>query len=175
MPPLSRFIQYYALMQGVQREYLTDTVAAIHYHNGVEFLPTSRALAEDSQKSGRIRVRYSRGLTVHVNYNAEKSWSVESGGRRYELPPFGWLIEKPDSILAYSALVSGKRRAGVDQHRGITGQFGGGRDPLHVGAQVRQFLFEGAVSAGQQGGALQWRRRAHGVLQQALQQQPAHG
>ena len=109
VPPLSRFIQYYALMQGVQREYLTDTVAAIHYHNGVEFLPTSRALAEDSQKSGRIRVRYSRGLTVHVNYNAEKSWSVESSGRRYELPPFGWLIEKPGAILAYNALVGGKR------------------------------------------------------------------
>ncbi|MDD4872062.1 MAG: hypothetical protein PHR77_16010 [Kiritimatiellae bacterium] len=108
-PPLSRFIHYYAVMQGVQREYLTDTVTEISYHNGTEFVPTSRALIEDSQKLGRLHVRYTRGLTVHVNYNAEKPWTVEYSGRSYELPPFGWLIMKPDVILAYSALVNGKR------------------------------------------------------------------
>jgi len=143
VPPLSRFIHYYAVMQGVQREYLTDTAAEISYHNGSEFVPTSRALIEDSQKLGRVRVRYSRGLTVHVNYNADKLWTVEcdafgvgadvrrrSGGvadnredgrlltsaptelrdrRRFQLPPFGWLIVKPREILAYSALVGDKR------------------------------------------------------------------
>lgn len=109
VPPLSRFIHYYAIMQGVQREYLADTVTAIHYHNGVGFMPTSRALAEDSQKLGRVRVRYSRGLVVHVNYNADKPWKIECDGRSYELPPFGWLAIKPGEILAYSALVDGKR------------------------------------------------------------------
>ena len=109
VPPLSRFIQYYALLQGVQHEYLTDTVAGIHYHNGTEFLPTSRALVEDSQKLGRVRVRYSRGLTVHVNYNADQPWVLESGTRSYELPQYGSLIAKPRSILAYSALRNGHR------------------------------------------------------------------
>jgi len=109
VPPLSRFIHYYAMMQGVQREYLTDTVAGIHYHNGVEFVPTSRALEEDSQKLGRVRVGYSRGLVVHVNYNTDKPWMIEYGGRSYELPPFGWLAIKPGEILAYSALAGGKR------------------------------------------------------------------
>jgi hypothetical protein len=108
-PPLARFIHYYAVMQGVQREYLTDTANEIRYHNGTDFLTTSRALAEDSQKLGRVRVRYSRGLTVHVNYNAEKPWIVQNDGRTFELPPFGWLILKPGEILAYSALAGGKR------------------------------------------------------------------
>ena len=108
-PALARFIHGYALMQGVQREYLTDTVAEISYHNGTDFVPTSRALQEDSQKRGRVRVRYSRGLTVHVNYNPQEAWVIELDGRRYELPPYGWLIVKPGEILAYSALVAGKR------------------------------------------------------------------
>jgi hypothetical protein len=108
-PPLSRFIQYYATMQGVQREYLTDTASEISYHNGADFVPTTRALAEDACKLGRVRVRYSRGLTVHVNYNPEKTWKVEVEKRVYELPPFGWVIVKPGEILAYSALIEGRR------------------------------------------------------------------
>jgi len=104
-PPLSRMIQLYALMQGVQEEYLTDTVAEIHYHDGKTFLPTSPALLNDTQKLGRVRVRYTKGLVVHVNYNAKENWKVEE----YELPPFGWLIEKPGAILAFSALVGGRR------------------------------------------------------------------
>lgn len=109
VPPPARFIQFYALMQGAQSEYLTDNVAEIRYHNGSEFVTTSRALQDGSQGLGRVQVRYSRGLTVTVNYNAERPWVVESGGRSYELPPYGWLVEKPGAILAYSALVHGQR------------------------------------------------------------------
>jgi len=104
MPSLSRLIHLYALMQGIQTEYLLDTVVEIAYHNGTAFVPTSRALLDDTQKLGRVRVRYSKGLTVIVNYG-ETSW--RTGG--YELPPFGWLITKPDSILAFSALQNGSR------------------------------------------------------------------
>ena len=109
IPRLSRFIHTYALFQGVQREYLTDTVAAIHYHDRRHFVSTSRALAEDSQKLGRVRVRYARGLVVHVNYNPDTPWTVVCDGRSFELPPYGWLIVKPGNILAYSALVNGHR------------------------------------------------------------------
>lgn len=108
-PPLSRFAHYYALMQGVQSEYLTDTAAEIGYHDGTALVPTSQALAEGSQQLGRVHVRYSRGLCVWVNYNAEKPWAVEASGRTFELPPYGWLIEKPNEILAYSARVDGRR------------------------------------------------------------------
>jgi len=105
MPPVSRMIHLYALMQGVQTEYLTDTVSEIHYHDGRKLVTTSQALFDDTQKLGRVRVKYSGGLVVHVNYNAERSWSVEG----YELAPFGWLIVKPGKILAFSALVDGRR------------------------------------------------------------------
>jgi hypothetical protein len=109
VPPPARFVHYYALLQGVQSEYLTDTASDIRYHNGTALLSTSQALIEGTQALGRVQVRYSRGLTVSVNCNATQPWVVESGGRTYELPPYGWLIEKPNTILAYSALVQGKR------------------------------------------------------------------
>ncbi|MBT3376425.1 MAG: hypothetical protein HN742_41880 [Lentisphaerae bacterium] len=104
LPPLSRMIHLYALMQGIQTEYLLDTAAEIAYHDGTTFVSTSQALLNDTQKLGRVRVRYSRGLTVTVNYS-ETAWHVDG----YELPPFGWLISKPESILAFSALLDGRR------------------------------------------------------------------
>lgn len=109
VPPLARIIHYYALMQAPQREYLTDTVAEISYHNGEEFLRTSEALATDAHRKGRLRVRYSRGLVVHVNYSAAENWDIDWDGRRFTLPPYGWLIAKPGVLLAYSALVKGSR------------------------------------------------------------------
>lgn len=105
LPPLSRMIQLYAMMQGVQKEYLTDTVAEIRYHDGARFVSTSEALHNDILKLGRVRVRYSKGLTVTVNLNAEQIWRVGE----YELPPFGWLIEKPGEILAFSTQIDGRR------------------------------------------------------------------
>ncbi len=109
VPPMARAIQYYATMQGVQREYLTDAVAEISYHNGAAFLSTSRALLDDTAKLGRLRIRYSRGLVVYVNYNEKSTWTVQSGGVTYDLPPYGWLIEKSGEILAFSALMNGAR------------------------------------------------------------------
>ena len=105
VPPLSRMIHLYALMQGLQVEYLPDTVAEISYHDGEGFVDTSQALLADTQKLGRVRVGYSGGLTVHVNYNGNQPWHVEG----HELPPFGWLAVKTGGILAFSAVVDGSR------------------------------------------------------------------
>jgi hypothetical protein len=69
LPRQSRLIELYALLQGLQKEYLTDTVTAIMYHDGVHYLPTSQALADGAYVRGRVCVRYSRGLRVQVNYN----------------------------------------------------------------------------------------------------------
>ncbi|MCX7598069.1 MAG: hypothetical protein N2512_04290, partial [Armatimonadetes bacterium] len=109
LPPLARLIHYYALMQAPQREYLTDTAAEISYHNGERFLGTSEALATDAHLRRCLRVKYSRGLVVHVNYNATENWEIDWDGRRFTLPPYGWLIAKPGELLAYSALVGGSR------------------------------------------------------------------
>ncbi len=108
-PPVNSIIQYYALMQGPQQEYLTDTAAEISYHDGERFLPTSQALQADAHKLGRVRVVYSRGMTVTVNLNPEQDWVVSQDGADYTLPPYGWVISKPGKILAYSASVGGQR------------------------------------------------------------------
>ncbi|MFA5864868.1 MAG: hypothetical protein WC975_09285 [Phycisphaerae bacterium] len=108
-PKFSRLLQFYCLMQGIQKEYLPDTVTLIQYHNGSEYLPSSKALADDSYRQGRVCVRYKRGLRVQVNYNKDKNWQVEVEGIKYDLPPFGWVIDKPREILAFSALINGKR------------------------------------------------------------------
>lgn len=108
-PPMSAITQYYALMQGPQQEYLTDTVAKINYHDGERFLPTSQALQTDAHKLGRVRVVYSRGMTVTVNLNPEQEWTVSQDGGDYVLPPYGWVITKPGEMLAYSATVDGSR------------------------------------------------------------------
>jgi len=110
VPKLSRFIQLYCLMQGIQKEYLTDTVDCIEYHNGEKYLRSSQALMDGSYTQGRVCVRYKRGLRVQVNYNKEKNWIVDVNGTDdYELPPFGWVMDKPGEILAYSAMMGGKR------------------------------------------------------------------
>jgi hypothetical protein len=113
-PPMQDTIQYYALMQGLQTEYLADDAVSIEYHNGEHFLPTSAALAEGAHLEGRVRVRYSRGLTVTVNLSPEKEWTVNQDGTEYRLPPYGWVISKSPSVLAYSALVGGSRVDYVD-------------------------------------------------------------
>lgn len=113
-PPMQVIMQYYALMQGLQSEYLPDTVQTIEYHDGQRFLPTSAALQADAAKRGRVRVTYRRGLTMTVNLNPTEPWTVAQDGQTYELPPYGWVAGKPGSILAYSALVEGKRLDYVD-------------------------------------------------------------
>lgn len=109
IPPPARVIQLYAMMQGVQREYLADSVKSIEYENGSTFLSTSEALRTGAVELGRLRVEYSQGLVLYVNYNRDKPWTVTGSNRSYDLPPFGWLIEKPAEVLAYSALVDGHR------------------------------------------------------------------
>lgn len=110
-PPMSRFIQSYALMQGLQREYLPDAVVKIEYHDGQQFLPSSAALQKDAHKAGRVRVTYQGGMVVTVNFNPEQEWAVAQDGTQYVLPPWGWVISRSgkDPVLAYSAMVDGKR------------------------------------------------------------------
>ena len=105
MPRLARMIHLYALMQGLQKEYLTDGPVDIAYHNGTDFTSTSTALLDDTQKLGRVRVKYFGGMTIRVNYNADTKWAVDG----YALPPFGWLVTRTDKVLAFSALLEGER------------------------------------------------------------------
>lgn len=115
-PTLARTIHYYCLLTGPQREYLPDTVAGIHWYSEADsaYVSTSDALRSGVRDQGRLRVTYSKGLAVYVNYNREHTWRVSVEGREYVLPPFGWVMRKPGEILAYSALVDGRRVDYVD-------------------------------------------------------------
>lgn len=110
-PPMQRSIHYYALMQGLQKEYLPDQAAAISYHDGTRFLPTSQALLADAHRRGRVRVEYRGGLVVTVNLNPEEPWTVAQADREFVLPPYGWIASRTrgEPILAYSASVDGQR------------------------------------------------------------------
>ena len=112
-PPMARSIHYYALMQGVQKEYLSDEVARIEYHDGKSFVTTSQALQTDAHQRGRVRVTYRRGLVVTVNLNPLQEWNVTQAGQQYLLPPYGWVISRGESksptVLAYSAIIGSQR------------------------------------------------------------------
>jgi hypothetical protein len=108
-PPMQTIIQHYALMQGLQCEYLADDVVSIEYHNGERFVSTSEALLAGDHHRGRVRVRYREGLTVTVNLHPENEWTVIQDEAEYQLPPYGWVISKAPQILAYSALINGAR------------------------------------------------------------------
>ncbi len=108
-PPMHRMIHYYAMLQGPAQEWLTDTVAGIERHDGERFVSTSEAIRRDLLGIGRIRIAYSRGLVVCVNYNHEEPWTVELDGRSYVLPPMGWAAAKPGEIESFSALIDGRR------------------------------------------------------------------
>lgn len=109
IPPLERTIQLYASMQGLQKEYLTDTVAAVDYHRAGQFEPAGMAFASGGIDLGQVRIRYSRGLTLWVNHHPTETWTVAVRGRRLELPPYGWAADKPGELFAYSALEDGVR------------------------------------------------------------------
>jgi hypothetical protein len=112
-PPMARSIHYYALMQGLQREYLADVAARIEYHDGRALVPTSQALRTDSYRRGRVRVTYRGGLVVTANLNPAEEWKVTQAGQTYLLPPYGWVISRgtgeAPAVLAYSAIVDGQR------------------------------------------------------------------
>ncbi len=110
-PALARTIHYYALLSGPQEDYLPDTVADIDWYSddAGEFATTSEALQTGVREAGKLRVSYAGGQVVHVNYHPEDTWRLTVDEREFLLPPYGWLITKPGEILAYSALVEGRR------------------------------------------------------------------
>jgi len=115
-PSLSRTIHYYSLLSGLQADYLPDTVSSIDWHSEADdkFVPTGEALRTGVRDDGRLRVTYSGGLTLWVNYNPDSQWQLTAAGRQFTLPPYGWVVHKPGEMMAYSALMDGRRVDYVD-------------------------------------------------------------
>ncbi len=115
-PALARTIHYYALLSGPQEDYLPDTVADIAWYSAEtgKFVSTSEALQTGVREAGKLRITYAGGQAVCVNYHPDETWKLMVDGREFLLPPYGWVISKPGEILAYSALVEGRRVDYVD-------------------------------------------------------------
>lgn len=101
-------IKYYYMIQQLQSRYAMVKVDKIRYWDGSQLLPTSQALARDIVKRNQVYVRYANGLEIFVNCNAKENWTVEANGKKYLLPPSGF-VACCDDLLEYSALLDGHR------------------------------------------------------------------
>ena len=72
--------------------------------------PTSAALVNGAARRSQLRITYSDGTVVAVNGNRTENFSVEVGGRIYELPPNGWRAETADrSVVSFCGIENGVR------------------------------------------------------------------
>ena len=105
--------RYYYLMQQLQSRYIMTPVREIRYHHQGRLYTTSEALKVDANRSNQVRVRYSNGLDVAVNTNAQERWQVEIGGDRRDLSPYGWAAAA-EGFVEYCTEVDGRRIGYVD-------------------------------------------------------------
>ncbi|MCP4640968.1 MAG: hypothetical protein GY851_11070, partial [bacterium] len=103
-------LKSYYLLQALQQRYAMIPVESIGYFGGEEVVDTSAALVSDAYKRGQVFVEYENGLEVWCNLSFNHDWFVfPEGWRPYVLPPGGFLAYREGDILAYSAVVDGRR------------------------------------------------------------------
>ncbi len=103
---------YYSVQQ-VHARYAQQAAASIRYHDGQgNLLDTSAAVATGAYRRSQVVTRYADGLTVWVNGHTADPWPLPAR----TLPPNGWYVqsEEGDELLAFSALVDGRRADYVD-------------------------------------------------------------
>jgi hypothetical protein len=79
-----------------------------------EMLTTSEAIASDAYLDGQVHVRYRNGLEVWANGSWDKEWVIEVDGKRYMLPPSGFVCRMPGKLFSCSAVVDGARREYIE-------------------------------------------------------------
>ena len=98
----------YYMLQQLQSRYIMQKPLSIRYGSGDATISSSEAFLNDCWKDGRLQVQYDNGLTVWVNGNADKPWTVQHQQVKYTLPAFGWLAAQ-DGFITGSILQDGKR------------------------------------------------------------------
>ena len=105
----------YFMMQQIQKRYIMEHVEDISYYDGSKLVSTSDAIRSGVYADNMLRIRYKNGLTIYVNCNWDKkSWTIEDGGVKYELPSGGWYAKQGSDFTEYSATVDGRRLDFVD-------------------------------------------------------------
>ncbi len=100
----------YYMLQQLQSRYLMEPVAEIRYGTGSRLAGSSEALRTGAWKQNRLYLKYANGLQVWVNGNEQTAWTVAHAGRKYTLPPFGWLAAQGRDFVTASALADDGKR-----------------------------------------------------------------
>lgn len=99
---------YYSLQQ-LQSRYLMEKPETIRYSGAKGLISSSEAFLSGEWKRSQLQIRYENGLEVWVNGNKKENWSLDLNGKRYLLPPFGWLAIQGEEFLSGSLLEGGRR------------------------------------------------------------------
>jgi len=137
-------IEYY-LLQPLQSQYLPADPVNIRYRSGNQMIALSQAIhAGLDFVNAQVQVIYTNGLELFVNRHQSETWTVNAGGRTFDLPPSGWVAVNPSfptdlrspggfgslnivtDFLEFSALLPDGSRA--DYVRSPAGVFARSRD-----------------------------------------------
>jgi hypothetical protein len=95
-------IRRYAFLQPLQDSYSMIPLNEIAYFDGVNYCTGSEAIKKDLISAPQIRLNYSSGLMVYVNFS-ETPWKIDYEGQAYQLPKHGVLAGMPGTgLLVYS-------------------------------------------------------------------------
>ena len=96
----------YFLVQGVAARYTQASARAIAYADANGRLwPTTEAVANGAWRRSQLKVVYADGTEVAVNGNKTEGFGVEVRGKRYSLPPNGWVVRTGDGAAGSENLV----------------------------------------------------------------------
>jgi len=98
---LAEAARYYYLIQQLQSRYGMIPAVEIRYHRDGRFYDITEALKTDAHRTNQVYVRYASGLEVAVNCNPTARWTVELGGRTYDLSSYGWAAVAGNDFVEY--------------------------------------------------------------------------
>jgi len=99
-------LRSYFGLQAIHARYAQATAAGIRYADERgNLLDSSAAVASGAYKRSQLYTRYNNGVEVWVNGHPMDSWKTPDA----TLPPRGWYARQGDDLLAFSALVDGRR------------------------------------------------------------------
>ena len=98
----------YFLVQGIAAVYTLQSAKSISYGDGEgRLLSTEQAVASGAYRRSQVKVVYADGTEVAVNGSMTEPFKVEVLGKKYEIPPNGWVAISADGSAGSTSLVEG--------------------------------------------------------------------
>lgn len=102
-------LKSYFLIQPMQKYYALTPIKTIEYNINGKLASIEEAIKADALAENQVKLTYANGFEAAVNMNKTKNFEVTLNGKRYTLPPAGFVAVMPKIGEAYSALINGKR------------------------------------------------------------------